>query len=129
MRQAASDFKQDLNAQAGNSAGLPTGNDGLDMTAVSDGGMRASKYTLLVTVGGTGSAVVSVYGKGRSAVWGAAGDNAGAVNGGVALAAGNSYYFEVENLGIFLRCKTYVSGSTGSPTISTFLAPIYERGD
>ena len=129
MRQAASDFKRDLNAQAGDSAGEPTGNDGLDMTAVSDGIMRAKDYLVKVVIGGTGTAKVALRGKDRDDVWGIAGENDGLVNLGEDLVAGKTYFFKAEDLGVFTRAKTFVQNSTGSPTISTWLAPIYERGD
>ena len=131
MRQACSNFKQDLSGQSGDSAAEPTNNDGLDMTDVSDNAAaRPRQYLLMVTLTGAGTTVISLRGKGQSDVWGVAGDNGGKVNGGNALTAPGTYYFVINDLGVFKRVKTFASGSAGGPpTISTFLAPIFESGD
>lgn len=129
MRQAASNFIQDLSASSGLTA-EPVGAVGWDLTAVSDGAMRAANYRLKITVGGTGSAKVAMRVRDEADAWGVAGENEAQVNLGAAMTAGKTYFFEVENLGTYKRARALLSEITsGAPTISTWLSAVYERGD
>lgn len=127
MRQTLGKKEQHLNAQAG-AIGAPTGDVGIAMSAFS-GAAKVSKHLLTVQVGGTGSIEVALYGRPTGGLWGALGNKEGKVNDGTALTAGNTYHFEIENLGAFERVFTRTLNATSSPTTSTWLQEILERGD
>jgi hypothetical protein len=126
MRQAASDFKQALTNQAGNSAEPTLVGDGV---APSDGIMRLSTYAVKVRVTGTGSIKVGVRGLDASDEWNYVGENDGLVNLGAAITAGTTRTFYLRDAGIFKRFAAVTSASSGAPVTNVWFYGVVERGD
>lgn len=108
----------------------PTGSEGIDMSMFS-GVAKVKKYLAKVEVGGTGSAIVALWGKDPDPhnEWAPAGNNDGNFNNGAAIAAGQKRFFVVENAGVFARLAGKHVVSSGAPTVTIDVTEIPERGD
>jgi hypothetical protein len=129
MRQAGSDFKQDLAAETAFPTAEPTLiTDGVD---VEPGAlMRVAKVLVKVLVGGTGTIKVSIRGRDRDGDWGVVGENGGFVNLGAALAArAEPYYFFLRDVGVFNRFAAIGSDESAAAELSVWFAAVMERGD
>jgi hypothetical protein len=106
----------------------PSNDDGLNMAEFT-GPMRVTGWLVTVTIGGTGSALVALWGKDEAAVWGALGESDGALNANAPspqLVAGRAYHFFFNHLGIFARLAGRHVVVSGAPTVDVRISDVLQ---